>query len=47
MEITFIQISKDELIEIINQAVMAAMPKEIREYKQEPFIKGIHELAKF
>jgi len=47
MTTTFIQVDKDELTQIINNAVRAAMPQEIRESTPQPFIKGIHELAAF
>jgi len=48
MEITFIQLSKEELICIINEAVRAAMPMFANEpIYSKPFIKGIHELAEF
>jgi hypothetical protein len=42
-----IQLSKDELARIINDAVRSAMPQEIKEATPQPFIKGIHELAAF
>lgn len=42
-----IQVGRDELSRIINDAVRAAMPKDLREASPQPFIKGIHELAKF
>lgn len=47
MTTTFIQVDKDELTRIINDAVRAAMPQDIREATPQPFIKGIHELAAF
>jgi hypothetical protein len=47
MEITFIQLSKEELTSIINEAVRAAMPTIINEKPSKPFIKGIYELASF
>jgi hypothetical protein len=47
MEITFIQITKEELFDIINEAVKAAMPTFINTNPNKPFIKGIHELAEF
>lgn len=47
MEITFIQITKDELIEIINQAVRAALNSSENEESPKILIKGIHELAAF
>ena len=43
----FLQIEKDELTQLIKDAVREAMPKEVRESTPQPFIKGIHELAKF
>ena len=42
-----IQLGRDELTRIINDAVRAAMPQDIREATPQPFIKGIHELAAF
>lgn len=42
-----IQLGRDELTRIINDAVRAAMPQEIRESTPQPFIKGIHQLAAF
>ena len=42
-----IQLGRDELTRIINDAVRAAMPQEVRESTPQPFIKGIHELAAF
>ena len=45
MEITFIQLSKEELVSIINDAVRAAMPTIINEKPSKPFIKGLKELA--
>ncbi len=47
METIFIQVGKDELTRIINDAIREAMPKDIREATPQPFIKGIHELAAF
>lgn len=47
MEITFIQITKEELFDIINDAVKAAMPTFINTTPNKPFIKGTHELADF
>lgn len=47
MTTTFIQVDKEELTRIINDAVRAAMPQEVRESTPQPFIKGIHQLAAF
>ncbi|MFH1118210.1 MAG: DUF3853 family protein [Bacteroidota bacterium] len=47
MTTTFIQVDKEELTRIINDAIREAMPKDIREATPQPFIKGIHELAAF
>lgn len=47
METIFIQVGKDELTRIINDAIREAMPAEVRQATPQPFIKGIHELAKF
>ena len=47
MEAIIIQVGRDELTRIINDAVRTAMPQEVRESTPQPFIKGIHELAKF
>lgn len=48
MEITFIQLTKEELIRIINDAVRDAIPTVSNEtIYRKPFIKGIHELADF
>ena len=47
MEITFVQLTKEELTSIINEAVKAAFQAKGEEPGKEPFIKGIHELAKF
>jgi hypothetical protein len=47
MTTTFIQVDKDELTRIINDAIRSAMPQDIREATPQPFIKGIHELAAF
>ena len=48
MEITFIQLTKEELISIVNEAVKAAIPNTTEEpVYNKPFIKGIHELAEF
>ena len=47
MEITFIQLSKEELTSIINDAVRTAVPTIINEKPSKPFIKGIYELASF
>jgi len=47
MQTIFIQVDKEELTRIINDAVRAAMPLEIRKSNPQPFIKGIHELAAF
>lgn len=45
MEITFIQLSKEELTSIINDVVRAAMPTYIGSTPSKPFIKGIKELS--
>jgi hypothetical protein len=42
-----LQLSQDELTRIISDAVRIAMPSNIQESTPQPFIKGIHELAKF
>lgn len=42
-----LQLSQDELTRIISDAVRNAMPEEMKESTPQPFIKGIHELAKF
>ena len=42
-----LQLSQDELTRIISDAVRNAMPKELKESTPQPFIKGIHELAKY
>lgn len=42
-----IQISHDELAAMISSAVREAMPAEIKQATPQPFIKGIHQLAKF
>ncbi len=42
-----IQIGKEELQEIIQEAIRAAMPKAISTAMKEPLINGIHVLAKF
>lgn len=47
MTTIFIQVDKEELTRIINDAVRAAMPQEVRESTPQPFIKGIHQLAAF
>jgi len=48
MEITFIQLTKEELTDIIIDAVKAAMPTKGNEAVfSKPFIKGIHELAEY
>lgn len=47
MQNYLIQIDKEELVNIINDAVQAAMPKSSNETSPQPFIKGIHELARF
>ncbi len=47
MEITFIQLTKEELVSIITDAIKAAMPTILNETTSKPFIKGIHELGIF
>lgn len=47
MQNLLIQISHDELAAMISNAVRDAMPTEIRQATPQPFIKGIHQLAKF
>lgn len=47
MEITFIQLTKEELTSIINDAVRAAMPTIINEQTSKPFLKGLKELEIF
>lgn len=42
-----IQVGKDELAKIIQDAIRSAMPQNLRQPEPQPFIKGIHELAKF
>ena len=42
-----LQLTQDELTKIISEAVRIAMPQGIKESTPQPFIKGIHELAKF
>lgn len=39
--------SKEELSEMISKAVRKEMPSFIQKSEPKPFIKGIHELAKF
>jgi hypothetical protein len=45
MNIVFIQV--EELTNIINNAIRDALPQVNREATPQPFIKGIHNLAKF
>ncbi|MCF8373070.1 MAG: helix-turn-helix domain-containing protein [Bacteroidales bacterium] len=40
-------LSKQELSEMMVEAVRAAMPSDAKKSNPQPFIKGIHELAKF
>jgi hypothetical protein len=47
MEITFIQLTKDELIKIINEAVNASLSSLPKESATPTFIKGIHALAHY
>lgn len=47
MEMTILQVSKEELTEIVNNAVRDAMPKELKVSSPRPHIKGIHELAAY
>lgn len=42
-----IQVGRDELSRMIAEAVREAMPEEVKQSTPQPFIKGIHELAKF
>jgi hypothetical protein len=42
-----LQITPDELSNLINNAVRQAMPADIKASTPQPFIKGIHELATF
>jgi len=44
---TILQVSKEELTQIVNSAVRDAMPKEMTVAPQKTFIKGIIELAAF
>jgi hypothetical protein len=46
-EVTFIQMGRDELSGIIQDAISKAMPKEFVQSNPEQPIKGIHALAKF
>jgi hypothetical protein len=47
MDNLLIQISKSDLENLIRSAVRDALPTEIKQATPQPFIKGIHELAKF
>lgn len=47
METVFIQISKNELTQLINDAVRSALPEGLKTEAPQPFIRGIHELAAF
>jgi hypothetical protein len=42
-----IQVGRDELSRMIAEAVRDAMPADVKQATPQPFIKGIHELAKF
>ena len=46
-EITIIQVGKDELDQIVQDAVRAAMTDQTKPAATKPLIKGIHALAKF
>lgn len=45
--VIIIQVGKDELTKIINDAVQLAIPQDFKQSEPQPFIKGIHELADF
>lgn len=42
-----LQVTPDELKQMIHEAVRRSMPTSLNEAAPQPFIKGIHELAKF
>lgn len=45
--IIILQVSKDELADMISDAVRTAISEVMQRPTSQPFIKGIHELAEF
>jgi len=41
------ELGREELVQMIAQAVRDGQPEDVKQVTPQPFIKGIHELAKF